>query len=221
MPQALSYLVDDVARRFGTLRVGAAEAFLRSDDEAALAALVHDPRAAPLRLRRIAPTVLVTDLPVDMLLPRLRDLGAAPVLEAGDGTVRLARREAMRARTPRGLPTDGSADPRARARLAARVAATVTALRAGDRAADHRPDPALLAAPSSPAATLASLRQAVESRSSVWISYLDSHGSTVERVLDPVSVDAGWLSAYDHRTTDLQSYAVHRITAVRTVDPAG
>jgi hypothetical protein len=222
VPQALSYLVDDVARRFGTLRVGSAEAFLRSDDEAALAALVHDPRAASLRLRRIAPTVLVTDLPVDVLLPRLRELGTAPVLEAVDGTVRLVRREVMRARTPRGGPaTDGSTDARARARLAARVAATVTALRAGDRAADNRPDPALLAAPSSPAATLASLRQAVESRSSVWISYVDSHGSTVERVLDPVSVDAGWLSAYDHRTTDVQSFAVHRITAVRAVDPAG
>jgi hypothetical protein len=222
VPQALAYLVDDVARRFGTLRVGSAEAFLRSDDEAALAALVHDSRAAPLRLRRLAPTVLVTDLPVDVLLTRLRELGTAPVLEAGDGTVRLVRREAMRSRTPRTGPgADPDADPRARARLAARVAATVTALRAGDRAADHRPDPALLAAPSSPAATLASLRQAVESRSSVWISYVDGHGSTVERVLDPVSVDAGWLSAYDHRTTDVQSFAVHRITAVRAVDPAG
>ncbi|MGH3369589.1 MAG: helicase-associated domain-containing protein, partial [Nocardioidaceae bacterium] len=97
VPQPLVYLVDDVARRFGTVRVGAAGAFLRSDDEHALAELVHDPRAAGLRLRRVAPTVVVTDLPIDVLLPRLRELGVAPVVEGPDGSVRLARRDAHRA----------------------------------------------------------------------------------------------------------------------------
>ena len=88
------------SRRFGTVRVGAASSFLRSDDESALAELVHNPKAASLRLRRIAPTVVVSDVPVDVLLPRLRELGTAPVVEAPDGTVRLARREAHRARSP-------------------------------------------------------------------------------------------------------------------------
>ena len=142
VPQALSYLVDDVSRRFGTIRVGAAESFLRSDDEAALAELVHHPRAAEsLRLRRIAPTVVVSDVPLDVLLPRLRELGSAPVVEAPDGTVRLARRESLRARVtrrrsgPPGPRPAGPRDAQAAARLAARVASTVTAIRAGDRAA--------------------------------------------------------------------------------------
>ena len=138
VPQALTYLVDDVSRRFGTIRVGSAESFLRSDDEAALAELVHHPRAASLRLRRIAPTVVVSDVPVDVLLPRLRELGSAPVVEAADGTVRLVRRESLRSRTPRARPAE---DARSSARLSARVAATVTALRAGDRAAATRPAP--------------------------------------------------------------------------------
>jgi hypothetical protein len=92
VPQPLVYLVDDVSRKFGTVRVGAAESFLRSDDESALTELVHHPKAAGLRLRRIAPTVVVSDVPLDVLLPRLRELGSAPVVEAPDGTVRLARR---------------------------------------------------------------------------------------------------------------------------------
>ncbi len=218
VPQALQYLVDDVSRRFGTIRAGAVESFLRSDDEAALAELVHDPRAAALRLRRIAPTVVVSDVPLDVLLPRLRGMGAAPVVEAPDGTVRLPRREVLRARTPRPAPEHGgaAADPRATARLAARAAATVTAVRAGDRAAATRPAPGLRAAePTSPAATLAVLREAAEEQVSVWIGYVDGHGSTVERVVDPVRVEAGWLSAYDHRTEDVRTFAVHRITAVR------
>ena len=207
VPQALSYLVDDVSRRFGTIRVGAAESFLRSDDEAALAELVHDSRAASLRLRRIAPTVVVSDVPVDVLLESLRELGIAPVVEAADGTVRLVRRETLRARTP---PTRRDVRP------SVRIAATVTAIRAGDRAASARPSPALRAAePTTPAANLTLLREAVESRASVWLAYLDNHGSTLERVVDPVKVEAGWLSAYDHRSEVVRSFAVHRITAVR------
>ncbi len=216
VPQPLVYLVDDVARRFGTVRVGAAGSFLRSDDEAALRELVHSPQASSLRLRQLAPTVVVSDVPVDVLLPRLRELGLAPVVEAPDGTVRLARRDTHRARNPRHRapgPDLGAA------RLEARVAATVGAVRAGDRAAASRPRDAD-AGPQGrggPMATMAALREAVEARATVWIAYLDNHGSTVERVVDPVKVDAGWLTAFDHRADDVRSFAVHRITRVSAV----
>jgi hypothetical protein len=222
VPQPLVYLVDDVSRKFGTIRVGSAESFLRSDDESALTELVHHPKAASLRLRRIAPTVVVSDVALDVLLPRLRELGSAPVVEAPDGTVRLARREVHRARTQRGSapPTAqplAPQDPRAAARLAARVAATVTAIRAGDRAASSRPAAATGALPrTTPTSTLAVLREALEGGQTVWIGYVDNHGSTVERVVDPVKVEGGWLTAYDHRSEEIRSFAVHRISGVTT-----
>ncbi len=212
VPQPLVYLVDDVARRFGTVRVGAASSFLRSDDESALAELCHSPRATGLRLRQIAPTVVVSDVPVDVLLPRLRELGLAPVVEAPDGTVRLARKDSHRARRPRQRPGVAELDA---ARLTARVAATVGAVRAGDRAVASRPTAGTTGvAGGTPTATLAALREAVEARSTVWISYVDNHGSSVERVVDPVRVEAGWLAAFDHRADDVRSFAVHRITRV-------
>ena len=34
VPQALSYLIDDVGRRYGVLRLGKASTYLRSDDPA-------------------------------------------------------------------------------------------------------------------------------------------------------------------------------------------
>jgi hypothetical protein len=226
VPQALDYLVDDVSRRFGTLRAGAAAAFLRSDDEAALAGLVHHPKAGPLRLRRIAPTVVVSDVSLDVLLPRLRELGAAPVVEAPDGTVRLARREVLRTRSPRrrGPEAPGAArDARSEARTAARTAAAVTAVRAGDRAAASRPaTPSGTgdgpSARSTPASTMAVLREAVESGGSLWIGYVDNDGASQERVVEPVSVEGGWLSAYDHRTEDVRSFAVHRISRAHPVE---
>ncbi len=213
VPQPLVYLVDDVSRKFGTVRVGAAEAFLRSDDEAALAELVHNPKAASLRLRRIAPTVVISDAPLDVLLPRLRELGTSPVVEAPDGTVRLARKDAHRARSPRHRP------PVAEARLSARIGATVNAIRAGDEAAENRPSNADAArlAQAGPMSTMAVLRESVEARSTVWIGYVDNHGANVERLVDPVKVEGGWLSAYDRRNEEVRSFAVHRITGVNVV----
>jgi len=217
VPQPLVYLVDDVSRKFGTVRVGAAESFMRSDDEATLAELVHDPRAASLRLRRIAPTVVISDVPLGVLLSRLRELGSAPVVEAPDGTVRLARKEAHRAHSPKHRP------PVAGARLSARVSATVNAIRAGDEAAAHRPSNADTArnGRAGPMSTMATLREAVEAGGTVWIGYVDNHGSTVERVVEPVQVEGGWLTAYDRRSDEVRSFAVHRITGVHEVPPGG
>ncbi len=214
VPQPLSYLVDDTARTFGTIRVGHAEAFLRSDDEAALNELLHHPRSATLGLRRIAPTVVVSSTPLDVLLPRLRELGAAPVVEASDGTVHVARPDSLRARTPRDRRATAPRAARA-AREAAQGTHAVTAIRAGDRASAGRP--ASAAATLSPSGSMAALREAIEAGDSVLIGFVDNHGSSSERLVDPISLDAGSLIAHDHRSDDTRSFAVHRITTVRVV----
>jgi hypothetical protein len=208
VPQPLTYLVDDTARTFGTLRVGYAEAFLRTDDEAALVALLKDPRAASLGLRRLAPNVLISTTPIDVLLPRLRDLGAAPVVEAADGSVHLSRPDSHRARNPRVQPAARDA-----AREVAQITAAVAAVRAGDKIFGLRPTDG----PMTPAGSLAALRAAIEARSSVLIGYLDNHGTRSERIVDPRSIEGGVLRAYDHRSDDDKTFAVHRITTVRTV----
>ena len=154
VPQPLTYLVDDTVRRFGTVRVGHAEAFLRSDDETALAELLHHPQASSLGLRRIAPTVVISTVPLDVLLPRLRELGAAPVVEGADGTVRVLRPDVLRARSPKVRRAAPDA-----ARDSARVASAVTAIRSGERASAARP---AAATPLTPSGSLAALRDAIE-----------------------------------------------------------
>ncbi|QWC84110.1 helicase-associated domain-containing protein [Nocardioidaceae bacterium] len=215
VPQALTYLVDDVARRFGTLRVGVAAAFLRSDDEAALAALVNDPRASSWGLRLLAPTVVVSDTTVPVLLPRLRELGLAPVVESPDGTVRLARPDALRARTPRPRrPAEVRTRPGDPASLA--VAAT-RALRAGDAAAASRPADAT-GTRLTPTEVVTALREATEAASTVWIQYVDADGRTRELVIEPRRVGDGIVSALDHRSDRMRDFSLHRISAVRSVE---
>ncbi|WP_322921120.1 helicase C-terminal domain-containing protein [Nocardioides renjunii] len=208
VPQPLDFLVDDVARTFGSVRVGHAEAFLRADDEAALAALVHDARARSLGLRLLAPTVAIATSPLDVLLPRLRELGAAPVVEAADGTVRVSRPDLHRARTRRGRRPAGAVH----ARQVAQAQAVATAIRAGDRAGASRP---ATTETTTPSGALAALREAIEAGSTVVIGYVDNHGATGERVVDPRRLDGGRLSAFDHRADDVREFAVHRITGVR------
>lgn len=212
IPQPLTYLVDDSARTFGNLRVGFAESFIRSDDEALIAELLHHPQASTWGLRRLAPTVLVSTTPVATLLQRLRDSGTAPVVEAADGTVRVARRDLQRTRNPR----SSAATPAQRAaRETARMTQVAAAIRSGDRVAALRPAGT---ASEGPSAALAALRSAVEDRRLVWIGYVDNDGATTERVVTPIRVDGGWLTAYDQRAADHRSFAVHRITAVRPIE---
>ena len=161
--------------------------------------------------------MLISSTPLDVLLPRLRDLGAAPVVEAADGTVHVARPDLRRARTPREHRQGPLGIDAARsARRTAAVASVVTAIRSGDRAAATRPagpEPA-----STPSGSLAALRDAAEVGAVVVISYVDNHGTRTDRVVEPVSVEGGVLTAHDHRTDDTRTFAVHRITTVRPVD---
>lgn len=213
VPQPLSYLIDDVVRSFGRLRVGVASSFIRSEDEAALAGLIGDPRAVGLGLQRIAPTVLVCTVPIDVLLPRLRDLGVAPVVEGPDGVVRVGTAEPLRARSPR---TRDSADPaRAAARQSAHVVTAVSNLREGDAAARNRP-----ASASAPGGgVLSALREAIERRGVVLIGFTDNQGVVSERAVAPLTVEGGRLTARDQDADaddpDAErTYAVHRISRV-------
>ncbi|MDT0320289.1 helicase-associated domain-containing protein [Streptomyces millisiae] len=218
VPQPLSYLVDDMARRHGRLRVGAASSYLRCDDEALLTQLVADRRAAPLRLRRLAPTVLISELAPDTLLTRLRDLGLAPAAETAEGALVTLRAEARR--TPPRTPPEPAPDgpPPADDTL---LAAAVRAIRAGDHAAGAAgpsPTTARLAEPAGPPPrtpaleTLATLRAAARAGTQVHVGYVTADGVAAHHVLSPVRVEAGFVTAFDHTADEIRTYPLHRVT---------
>jgi hypothetical protein len=208
VPQPLSYLVEDVGRRHGRVRVGAAGAFVRCDDEATLGELLTDRRAAGLRLRRLAPTVLAAQSPADVVLDRLREIGYAPAAEGADGDVLVRRPEERRSaprRPPARVATTHPPPP------PALVDAAVRALRAGDRAAT--------VTVSRPAAdVLAMLNQAIEDGEPLLIGYVDAEGRGSQRVIEPVAVEGGHVSAYDQLRGAVRTFAVHRITGVSVVE---
>ena len=111
VPQALRYLIEDVARRYGAVRLGSAVAYVRSDDAALLSEVARSKKTAKAKLRQIAPTVAVSSMPIEKIIPILREAGFLPVQEAEDGTVIVAAAKDARAKEPIGRRTD--ADKRA------------------------------------------------------------------------------------------------------------
>jgi hypothetical protein len=224
VPQGLTYLVNDVSRRHGGLRVGSAGAYLRGDDEALLAEVLADRRLAVLGLRRLAPTVLITPYAPARLLGALRDAGYSPVPEDATGAAVLARPRSPRAPARPSTPARRFDDPANQPRLTpARLAGIVEQLRRGDaatRAARRAPvtvrshgGTAGVSGAQAHTQAMAVLQQAVRDKARVWVGYVDAHGATNSRLLRPISMGAGYLRAEDERTEMLHTFALHRITA--------
>ncbi|MEU9234983.1 helicase C-terminal domain-containing protein [Streptomyces subrutilus] len=222
VPQPLAYLIDDVARRHGHLRVGAASSYVRCDDDAMLGEILADKRSAGLGLRRLAPTVLAAQAEPATLLEGLRTMGYAPAAESLTGDVLVARAHARRT-PPRSAPVpvpDGPPVPDDTL-----LGAAVRAIRAGDVAATAvRKEPAAAAgsAPAVPgelprtsaAETLATVQAAALTGSAVWIGYVNAEGAASQRVIAPVRVEGGFVTGYDHTADEVRTYALHRITGV-------
>ncbi|GAA4913793.1 helicase C-terminal domain-containing protein [Streptomyces coeruleoprunus] len=217
VPQPLAYLVDDVARKHGHLRVGAASSYVRCDDDALLGEILADKRSAPLGLRRLAPTVLASEADPATLLEGLRTMGLAPAAESAGGDVLVTRADAHRTppRTAPGPVPDGPPAPDA-----THLGAAVRAIRAGDLAATVvRKEEAAPRTPgelprTSPAETLATVQAAALTNSAVWIGYVNADGAASQRVIAPVRVEGGFVTAYDHTADEVRTYPLHRITGV-------
>lgn len=214
VPQALSYLVEDTARRYGKLRLGSASSYIRCDDEALLGTALTDRRNAALQLRRIAPTVAISGLRVAELLDGLRAAGYSPAAERADGAVVIGRPERIRA--ARSLPAAPSAE---RTLSDTDVTRIVASIRTGDIVATRT-------VASSPArhgvqATLALLDQAIGEGRPVVLGYINAQGQDSRRLVEPQGLSGGLLTAYDHKTQERRSFALHRITELDFADEGG
>ncbi|MCY1137449.1 helicase-associated domain-containing protein [Actinoplanes sp. Pm04-4] len=225
VPQTLSYMIDDAARKHGGLRAGSAGSYLRSDDEALLAEVMADKRLGSLGLRQIAPTVLVSPLQVARLLGGLREAGFAPVAEDAGGVAVLTRPKVRRAPTRTSVAARLTEQAGPPVLAGPRLAGVVEQIRRGDiatraarrapvsvRAANGQGVPGLTSVQQHGQA-MAVLQQAVREKARVWVGYVDSHGATLSRLVRPVSLSAGYLRAEDERTETLHTFALHRITA--------
>jgi Helicase conserved C-terminal domain len=207
VPQGLTYLIDDVARRHGQLRVGMAQSFVRCEDAALLAQAVAAPATEQLEMRLLAPTVAVSQAPISEVLAALRDSGFAPAAEDSTGAIVDLRARGARVPTP----------PR---RRAPRLAPTPTSQTLGAIVAVLRK---VASAPFGnmrldPAVAISQLQEAAHLQSSVVIGYVDPAGVATQRVVAPINVRGGQLTAYDPASGRVREFAIHRVTSVVSAD---
>jgi hypothetical protein len=205
VPQGLTYLIDDVARRHGQLRIGMATSFVRCEDPTLLAQAAAG--AQHLGLRVLAPTVAISQAPIGEVLTALQDAGFAPAAEDATGTIvdiraRRARVAApQRYRSRRSIPQPSSET----------LSAVVAVLRKVTTAPfdSVRIDPAV---------AMSLLQRAAREKDTVLIKYVDAAGVATQRVVSPITVTGGQLVAFDSASSRARDFAIHRITSVMTAD---
>jgi Helicase conserved C-terminal domain len=203
VPQGLTYLIDDVARRHGQLRIGMATSFVRCEDPALLAQAVAAPATEAVQLRALAPTVAVSSAPISEVLTALRAGGFAPAAEDSSGAIVDVRPRGARVSTPqqrrpyRPMPRPNSESLNA----VVAVLRKVTAAPFGNSRID-------------PAVTMSLLQRAAREQDTLVIGYLDAAGVATQRVVSPITVRGGQLVAFDSASARLRDFAIHRITSV-------
>ncbi|MDA4106292.1 helicase-associated domain-containing protein [Mycolicibacterium holsaticum] len=208
VPQGLTYLIDDVARRHGQLRVGMAASFVRCEDAALLAQAVAAPATDRVELRLLAPTVAVSQAPIAEVLAALRAAGFAPAAEDSTGAIVDIRARGARVPAPTGRrrsyrpPTPTTQTLGAIVAVLRKVAATPTG--------NMRLDPAV---------AISQLQEAAYHQTSVVIGYVDPAGVATQRVVAPVNIRGGQLTAYDPASGRMREFAIHRVTSVVSADP--
>ena len=205
VPQGLTYLIDDVARRHGQLRIGMATSFVRCEDPTLLAQAAAG--AQHLGLRVLAPTVAISQAPISEVLTALQDAGFAPAAEDSTGTIVDIRARRARVATPqryrshRPIPQPSNET----------LSAVVAVLRKVTTApfAHERIDPAV---------AMSLLQRAAREKDTVLIKYVDAAGVATQRVVSPITVTGGQLVAFDSASSRARDFAIHRITSVMTAD---
>ncbi|OBJ85111.1 DNA-binding protein [Mycobacterium gordonae] len=207
VPQGLTYLIDDVARRHGQLRIGMASSFVRCEDPALLAQAVAAPATEGLQLRALAPTVAVSPATIAEVLAALRTAGFAPAAEDSTGAIVDVRTRGARVAAPpqrrayRPVPRPSNETLNA----VVGVLRKVTAAPFGNIRVD-------------PAVSMSLLQRAAKDQDTVLIGYLDAAGVATQRVVSPIVVRGGQLVAFDSGSGRMRDFAIHRITSVMSAD---
>ncbi|GAA1256386.1 helicase-associated domain-containing protein [Pseudonocardia aurantiaca] len=210
LPQPLDYLIGDVARRHGSVRVREVRSCI-TGPEAEVSEIMHTRSVRTLQLRRLAPTVLASPLAASDVLLKLRAAGFAPMPEGADGVVIVAERERE--------PTPSAPILRARAKVdAADLAARLLAAGTGSTPRSGTQAELAHLASQLDIAEVALLADALERGLDVRISYRNKQGNRTVRDIRPRELYGRWLSSWCHLRSAEREFAV---AGIESVGPVG
>lgn len=213
LPQPLEYLITDVARRHGHVKVRGMRSCILAD-EATITEIVHTRSLARLHLSKLAPTVASSPFELDEVLTRLRAAGLSPVAEDATGAVIVEGRQEHQA--DGGTPV--AARPQRRvlgaAELARKLAADPHGRQSSAAAGSHTVDLLAQLNPGLDDAERELLADAIDHQRDVLIAYRDKNGSRTVRQVTPHQVYGRWLDAWCHLRNGQRDFTVANIEFV-------
>jgi hypothetical protein len=222
VPQPLEYLIGDISKKHGKLRVGNASSFIRCEDTALITQIIKDRKVEALGLRRIAPEVLICTHDAHDAMNILRAAGYLPAAEDSQGLLlsgpRIQRAQ-TKARPPR-IVGEFEQPERAILEIAVRTIRTGEKSSAKQSTLRDISQDALGSLPRTTAnETLELLTKHLRENptKSLSIGYADNNGLVSHRIIDPLKISAGSLMARDHATGEVLTFRIPRITGVATL----
>ena len=220
MPQPLEYLIADVAKKHGKLRVGNTSSFIRCEDTALISQIMNDKKLEILALRRIAPEVVICDVDATDAMRLLRECGYLPAGESANGMILTGpktNRALTKPRPPRVIGEVEIPDVES-------LKTAIRTLRTGEKSTYRQTrlrqvaSEALGQLPRTTAnETMEVLNQFIIDQKTLSIGYADNNGGVTHRIIDPIRISAGALIARDHATGEVQSFRIPRITGVASL----
>jgi len=210
IPQSLAYMIQDVSRRHGQLQLGDASVYLQCDDEQMTTAILADRSLAGLRLQKLAPGILISQQPRDLVIARLRNAGYSPALNNSDGTTSVSATQINRAYITHKTQKPASTIPSNRL-----IEATIRSMRSDSpqTATDSVATTSLKSSTTNE--ILETLNDALANNAVVWIGYSDKSGHSTEHIVEPLSITGGFLTAFDTRSNQVNTYTILRITGAQ------
>ena len=222
VPQPLEYLIGDISKKHGKLRVGNASSFIRCEDTSLITQILKDKKVDALGLRRIAPEVMICTHDADDAMNVLRAAGYLPAGEDSQGILlsgpRIQRAQ-TKARPPRIIGEFEKLEPN-------QLETVVRTIRTGEKSSAKQStlrdisQQALGSLPRTTAnETLDLLTKHLRENpsKSLSIGYADNNGLVSHRIIDPLQISAGSLMARDHATGEVLTFRIPRITGVATL----
>lgn len=222
VPQPLEYLIGDISKKHGKLRVGNASSFIRCEDTALITQILRDKKVESLGLRRIAPEVMICTHDAHDAMQVLRDAGYLPAGEDSQGLLLSGprvQRAQTKARPPR-IVGEFEQPERALLEIAVRTIRTGEKSSAKQSTLRDISQEALGNLPRTTAnETLDLLTKHLKETptKSLSIGYADNNGLVSHRIIDPLKISAGSLMARDHATGEVLTFRIPRITGVATL----
>ena len=220
MPQPLEYLIADVAKKHGKLRVGNTSSFIRCEDTALISQIMNDKKLEILALRRIAPEVVICDMDATDAMRVLRECGYLPAGESANRMILTgpkSNRALTKPRPPRIIGEVEIPDTES-------LKTAIRTLRTGEKSTYRQTrlrqvaSEALGQLPRTTAnETMDILNQFIVDEKTLSIGYADNNGGVTHRIIDPIRISAGALIARDHATGEVQSFRIPRITGVASL----